>query len=140
MIPLVLVLAMPAAQRLVDLVHEQIDRLVHFLGVCGAVDVRSANLDMGLGDKLVRALVLAIAFQLHLDAYDVFLVSEQSLGLLNHVILERRGQFEMNAGNNHLVSAIRIIHVGDQVEARWEKPGGKRLGPNENRRLPEAAQ
>ena len=105
-VALVLVLAVALVEDVVDLVDEQVDGLVHLLGLGGAVDVGAADFHLGLGDKLVGVVVLAIALEFNADPHDVGFVTKQSLHLLLNVIFQGLREVEMNAGHNNFVGTI----------------------------------
>ena len=109
-VALVLVLAVALVEDVVDLVDQEVDGLVHLLGLGRAVDVGPAHFDVGLGDELVRDVMLAVALQFNADPDDVRLVSEKSLGFLLHVVLEGGGELEVDTGHNHIVGFIGMVH------------------------------
>jgi hypothetical protein len=109
-IALLLLLAVALVQDVVDLVDEQVHGFVHFLGLGGAIDIGAPQLDMGLGGKFVRMVVLAVTFKLDANPHDMGLVAKQSLQLLLEITFEGWSEFEVNAGHDDLVGFIRMVH------------------------------
>jgi hypothetical protein len=68
------------------------------------------DLDVALGRELHADRGVTVAFQLHAEAHDAFLVAKQSLGFLAHVRLEGRGEFEVNAGYDQFV-VVLAVHI-----------------------------
>jgi len=99
-----------ALEHAVELVHEKGDRLVALVGLDGGIHIGALDLDVALCLELDAGRRGAIAFQLHAEAHDAFLVSEQSLGLLAHERLERRGELEVDARYDYFV-VILAVHV-----------------------------
>lgn len=109
-IALSLVLAVALVEDVVDLVDQQIHGFVHLLGFCRTVDVRAAELDVGLGDELVRVVVLAVTFKLDPDSHDMGLVAKQSFELILYKIFEGGSEVEMDAGHDDIVGVVVLVH------------------------------
>ena len=98
-----------AGEHPVELVDEQRDGLVAFVGFDGGVHIGSVDGDMALGFEARADGLLRVALQFNAYAYDAFLVAKQSLGFFADKGFERRSQLEMNAGDDELVG-IWAVH------------------------------
>ncbi len=94
------------AQHTIKFVHQQSHRFVALVGRHRGVHVRSVDLDVTFRREAVGDILLGIALQLHTHTYDAFLVSEQSVHFVVDKLLQRRGQFEVNTGDDEIVCLI----------------------------------
>lgn len=100
----------PSLQHAVEFVDQQGNRFVTFVRLHGRIHVGALNLDVPLGRELHADRTVAIALQFHADAHDALLVTKQSFGFLADERLQRRGQFEMDAGYDQFVFVL-AVHV-----------------------------
>ena len=107
---LFLELARTAAEQPIELVHQQVDRLVALSLDHRGVDVRPVDHEMTLGREALPRGLLRVALQFHPDADDPFLVAEQSLHLLHHVRFHGRGEVEVNSGDDYFVRLVSLVH------------------------------
>ena len=84
----VFLLAMAFAQSLIQNIEEEIDGFVHFFRFGGAIEIRTTQLEVALGDELVLYVMFSVAFQFDTDPDDVGFMSKQPLHLLLYVSLE----------------------------------------------------
>ena len=101
---------MAALEHSVEFIDQQGDRFVALIRLDRGIEVRALNLDVTFRRELDSGRVSAIAFQLHAEAHDALLVSEQSFGFLAHERLERRCEFEVNARDDYFV-VVLAVHV-----------------------------
>lgn len=110
MVALFLLLAMALVEYVVNFVDQQVDGFMHLLGFRRAIDVWATKLNMGLGDKFVGMVVLAVTFKLYPDSHDMSLVTERSLHFIQDVGFQRRGEIKMNASHDDFVGVIALVH------------------------------
>ena len=93
-------------EHAIKFVHEKVDGLVAVVGGDGSVEVGAIHRDMALcgeavGDGLLR---IALEFDPHTD--DSLLVTEEAVGFVMNELLQGRGEFEVDAGDDQVV----VIH------------------------------
>ena len=112
------------AEHAVELVDQERDRLVAFVGFDGGVHVGTVDGDVAFGFEAGANGFFGVALQLNADAHDALLVAKQSFGFLLHEGFERRSQLEMNAGNDQFV-VVLSVHVSAYVLVYRSRPDGR---------------
>ena len=87
-------------QHAIEFIDQHGNCLVTFVRLNGRIHIWALDLDMTFGLELHPGGGIAITFQLDAHPNDALLVTKQSLGLLADKRLERRCQFEVNAGDD----------------------------------------
>jgi hypothetical protein len=102
--------ARAAPQHPVEFVSQQRDCFVTLVGFNDRVHRRSVDEDMPFGLEPGPDFFLGVVFQLYAQAHNVLLVAKQPIRFLANEGLQRRGQFEMNAGDDQFVIVLSV-HV-----------------------------
>jgi len=100
MVPFDPVELVTSLQHAVELVDQHGNRLVTLVRLDGRIHIRPLDLDVTLGRELHSSCRTAVAFQLDTDTNNPLRVTKQSVGFLPDERLERRCQFEVNAGDD----------------------------------------
>ncbi len=93
-------------EHAVELVHQEIDGLVAFVGGDGGVHVGAVDDDVALGGEAMLDVLLHVALEFDANADDALLMAEEAFGLVMHELLQRRGEFEVDAGYDDVVGLV----------------------------------
>jgi len=93
-------------EHAVELVHQEVDGLVAFVGGDGCVHVGAVDDDVALGGEAVVDVLLHVALEFDANSDDALLVAEEAFGLVMHELLQRRGEFEVDAGYDDVVGLV----------------------------------
>jgi hypothetical protein len=116
--------ARPPAEHAVELVDQFIERFLRLVAVHARDQVRSADLDVSLGDKRMARVARLVVLEIEADANDVFLVPEQADGLLPGRGVEGLGEVEMHAADDDSrISWDGVSGGGHDAKVRPAGPG-----------------
>jgi hypothetical protein len=97
-------------EHTVEFVDQHGNGFVTFVRLHDGVHVGPVDLNVAFGLELHAHGGIAVTLQLNADTHDALLVAKQSLGFLVDERLERRRQFEVDAGDDYFV-VVLAVHV-----------------------------
>ena len=98
------------AEHAVELIHQEGDGLVAFVLGDGGVHVGAVDGDVALGGEAVGDVLFGIALELNAEADDALLVTEEADRFFLHELLEGRGEVEVDAGHDDIVTDVFSVH------------------------------
>lgn len=93
-------------EHAVELIDEEIDGLVAFVGGNRGVEVGTVHGDVALGGEAVGDRLLGVALKLHAHTDYALVVTEKAVGFVMNKLLQGGSEFEVDAGYDQVV----VIH------------------------------
>lgn len=93
-------------EHAIQLVHEEVDRLVALVGGDGCVHVGAVDGDVAFRGEAMGDVLLGVALKFDAEADDALFMTEEAGGLVVHELFQRRGEFEVDAGYDDVVGVV----------------------------------